>query len=106
MSTLYAPAEVLWARILTRTVASTTGCIEWQGALNSRGYGVICSGRKGKTALVHRIAVINRDGGIPDGLTVDHLCMNKPCVNPRHLEVVTRRENTDRYNRMTWAGAA
>lgn len=95
MSILYAPVEELWRRVLARTTKSEK-CWEWQGALNSRGYGLICSGRKGKSALVHRIAVINREGGIAEGLTVDHLCMNKKCVNPDHLEVVTVAENNKR----------
>jgi hypothetical protein len=35
-------------------------------------------------------------GPIPDGLTIDHLCCNPPCINPEHLEVVTMRENLRR----------
>jgi hypothetical protein len=69
-------------------------CIVWTGALNSRGYG--CFAIQGKSHLAHRVAYEDAHGPIPDGMTIDHLCSQKRCVNPDHLEVVTRGENNRR----------
>lgn len=60
-------------------------CIIWRGAVQSRGYGSVTDGHGG---------TIN--GPIPSGLTIDHLCRNKLCVNTEHMEVVTRAENSRR----------
>lgn len=95
MTTLYAPAETIWARIIANTTISAT-CWTWRGCVNSKGYGCIGAGKKGRTALVHRVAVIVRDGDLADDLTVDHLCGNKRCVRPDHLDVVTAGENMRR----------
>lgn len=109
MSTLYADPAVLWARILDRVTVDGEGCWIFPGATNSRGYGLICSGRKSKSVLTHRLAVIVRDGSIPDGMTVDHQChdsrvcnggmggcSHRRCVNPDHLAVMTAAANTRR----------
>lgn len=61
-------------------------CWEWLGSKN-RGYG-----RYGQRAA-HRVAYELASWPIPEGLTLDHLCKNKACVNPSHLEPVTLREN-------------
>lgn len=95
MTTLYASPESVWARIIANTTISAT-CWTWRGAVNSRGYGSIGAGKRSRTALVHRVAVIVRDGDLADDMTVDHLCRNKLCVRPDHLDVVTGAENTRR----------
>jgi len=52
----------------------------------------------GKSLWVHRVAYeIFNETTIPDGLTVDHLCFNKLCINPKHLEAVTLEENNRRW---------
>ncbi|CAM5511642.1 HNH endonuclease signature motif containing protein [Sphingobium scionense] len=63
-------------------------CWVWTGATNSRGYGNF------RSQLAHRVAYQEKVGAIPDGLTIDHLCRNKLCVNPAHLEPVTSKVNT------------
>ena len=73
-----------------------TQCWEWIACLNSRGYGLTAGGKKGKSILTHRKAWEVIVGEIPVGLTIDHLCFNKICVNTDHLEVVTGEENTRR----------
>ena len=97
MTILYADPATLWERVLRKHVTHTPGgCWEFTGCLNSKGYGCTAAGRKGKTVLTHRLAVIVRDGSIPQGMTVDHLCRNRRCCNPAHLEVVTNAENIRR----------
>jgi len=112
MTTLYVAPEVLWERITKRIVITPSGCWLWRGATISTGYGCIGTGKKGKSALVHRVAVIVRDGALDDALTVDHMCHNadqacsggvtcrhRLCVNPEHLDVVTIAVNTQRRMR-------
>jgi hypothetical protein len=81
-------ADRFWAR-----VEKTDGCWEWQGKLN-QGYGVVWD--SGRVRQAHRFAWELLRGAIPDGLTLDHLCRNRRCVNPGHLEPVTAVENTMR----------
>lgn len=75
-------------RFWRKVAESDTGCWEWQGATNSRGYG--CLGRDEKAWLAHRYAYTLVSGPIPEGYQVDHLCKNVVCVRPLHLEAVTR----------------
>lgn len=71
------------------------GCILWTGAVQSSGYGSVTNGRGG-TMLVHRREWENVNGAIPEGMTIDHLCRTKLCMNVEHMEVVTRGENSRR----------
>ncbi len=70
-----------------------TGCIEWMGRLHC-GYGRISVGQQ--TFRAHRWAYEATRGPIPDGLVIDHLCRNKACQNPDHMEPVTNAENVRR----------
>lgn len=75
-------------------VAKGPGCWEWQGFRNELGYGIAFVGKKRRRA--HRVVYELLVGPIPDGLVLDHLYRNTPCVNPAHLEPVTQRENIRR----------
>lgn len=84
-------------RFAEKIALTDSGCIEWIGALNSVGYGQFWLGRTtldetGKT-YAHRWSYEYHVGPIPDGLHIDHVCRNRACVNPEHLEPVSRREN-------------
>lgn len=76
-----------------------TGCWIWTGAISNTGYGNVSIGNiagKQKTRNVHRLIYELEVGPIKQGLTIDHLCRNRWCVNPVHLEPVTYRENSMR----------
>jgi len=72
-----------------------TGCEVWTGALDHKGYARIAVGGH-RNRLAHRVAYEAAKGSIPPGLTLDHLCRNKACCNPEHLEPVTFSVNTKR----------
>lgn len=74
--------------------ARPSDCILWTGATQSKGYG--CVGIGGNVYLTHRVAWEDANGSIPDGLTVDHLCKNRLCLNVAHMELVTRAMNSAR----------
>lgn len=67
-------------------------CWNWKGGKKRDGYGNF-SDDTHRTLLAHRFAYEMIIGPIPDGLQLDHLCRNRSCVNPAHLEPVTNREN-------------
>lgn len=76
---------------LLSKVAVTDSCWEWLGYVSHNGYGRI---RVGKNILYsHRVSYEVFVGAIPKGKTIDHLCRNRGCVNPEHLEAVGLREN-------------
>ena len=81
----------LWSR-----VRKTDTCWNWTGSVTSEGYGTISV--NGKSAFTHRLAYEECYGPIPKDKQIDHLCRNRRCANPSHMEVVTSRENTLRGN--------
>ena len=75
-------------------VDPVTGCWNWTARKTTHGYGML--GVKKKTVMAHRYFFERFVGPIPVGLQIDHLCRNRGCVNPMHLEPVTARENSRR----------
>lgn len=88
---------LLVARVIASVRVTRGGCWVWNGLLNkSDGYGWIqISDLRGlRMRHAHRFSYELFIGPIPEGLTIDHLCRRRSCVNPLHLEPVTGRENT------------
>ena len=77
---------------LARTVKNEkTGCLEWTGSSDAKGYGQIRICRKSVKA--HRYAWFRANGDIPVGMLIRHKCDNPKCVNADHLEVGTYTDN-------------
>ena len=73
---------------------SESGCWPWLGGCNSLGYGQFWD--RVRVVLAHRFSYEYSNGTIPTELEIDHLCRNRKCVNPNHLEPVTHKENMKR----------
>lgn len=78
-------------RLCVVSVDPASKCVIWAGAKTVDGYGKAWDGTQDVKA--HRMAYVLAAGSIPDGLQIDHLCRNRACVSPAHLEPVTGQEN-------------
>jgi hypothetical protein len=86
----------VWARV---DVYQPAGCWEWRGAIGPDGYGKIsfvCADGKSRVYKAHRLVYDLLIGDFSPDLAIDHLCRNRSCVNPDHLQQVTLGENTRR----------
>lgn len=83
--------------ILNTIIRTKNACWDWTASTGSHGYGDFRVG--GKPYLAHRASFETFKGVIKKGYTIDHLCYNKKCCNPAHLEQVTRGENTSRAHK-------
>lgn len=82
---------------LSKIREGNNGCWEWAGHKRG-GYGRFTI--KSRLLSAHRYSYELFRKPIPVGLQIDHLCRNKACVNPNHLEVVTNQENCQRRTRL------
>ena len=89
------PPEVIFRFRRYAPEQRATECWPWIGAYRADGYGVMKF--KDKQYKAHRIAYQLANGTLSPRLTVDHMCRNKGCVNPAHLEAVTQSVNILRH---------
>lgn len=93
----YAPVPMEVKLAMNSRIDHSTMCQVWTGALKDKGYGQVSSGMARPKALAaHRAAYAYAYGSIPQGLHIDHLCRNRACINPEHMEAVEPSENTRR----------
>ena len=78
-------------RFLDKIEFTVGGCWAWRGTISRKGYGMFWPTAVATPA--HRYSYERLIGPIPKGLQIDHLCRNRSCVNPEHLEPVTAKEN-------------
>lgn len=93
MVTIRRPPLKFPANVFTRLRFMENGCVEFTGH-KSRGYGKAWDGTANR--FTHRLVYEMLVGPVPAGLELDHLCRNRACCNPSHLEPVTHQENTRR----------
>lgn len=89
--------EKLPENLRAKAQLSDRGCMEWQGEINRNGYGRLWFG--GHRHMAHKFTFELYKGPIREGMQLDHLCRNRCCVNPDHLEMVTPKQNMVRVFR-------
>lgn len=90
------PAAKTHHQALTdHTMTLDNGCVVWTGHIDRNGYGKV-NRRSARIYTAHTLAYVIAFGPVPDGCEIDHLCKNRACCNPAHLEAVPHAVNIGR----------
>jgi hypothetical protein len=90
------------ARLQLLTMRDSDGCVFWRGAINNCGYGVFSvrfNGMHGQIYAHRLFFVLHTKRNVPSNLVLDHVCGNRNCCNPAHLQAVQQRMNVRRARR-------
>lgn len=98
----YAATKLSVEDYMNQRTERTRDCWYWTGSKTWNGYGFFCL--RGRRTRAHRVAYERAWGDIPAGMDVDHKCRNRLCVNPDHLQAVSRTANNE--NRSTSGNGA
>jgi hypothetical protein len=92
-------ARPVAVRMLSKIYIDANACWRWAREKDRDGYGRVPKSAKYRGTQAHRVSYEVFVGPIPAGLTIDHLCRVRDCINPGHLEPVTHAENCSRARR-------
>jgi hypothetical protein len=92
------PRPSLRERFDAKYVNADSGCWLWMGTISTEGYGLIHA--DGRLTLAHRLSYEFHVGPIPEGLALHHVCVVSHCVNPEHLQPVTRAEHENAHRKL------
>lgn len=99
-------AEYARQRFMRKIEKRDNGCWDWIGPVLPSGYGVFSLGVNMRSVYAHRVSYVLFRGDFDLGMDLDHLCRNRKCVNPSHLEVVDRKTNLLRGSTIVAEAAA
>ncbi len=106
MAKPYPTRELFAVSFWAKTAKVPSGCWLWTGALDAKGYGSCWINKFTTSTRAHRVAYMLTNGEIAPSQPLDHLCRNRACVNPAHLEIVDNRTNALRGVGITAMNAA
>jgi len=102
-ATMKTTEQRFWSKVNKETVVTSpyvdTPCWVWTASLKEKGYGQYSIA--GKPCLAYKYSYEQNVGKVPDYMTIDHICRNRPCVRPDHLRLLTQKQNNEASDSLT-----